>query len=272
MGYYDINGMPLNAVHDIKGRKIWAELLIPTRQYILHGAATKRPPNSMLLFEYGYEQGYRFVEADIFVTADGVPVLSHDATINTRARNDDGTALTETVTIEETTYANLLRYDFGLTVTPQYPGTRITTLADLLDFCREHEIFFMADVKRMSRTDALPIIYNMVLNKGMIDRCVWCVPNSSALTDLTGLNPNLMIEVEGNINNAVPWKNKTRAVVIGSSSYDTVFTAEMIENAHAQGFFTNAWTVNNQDMADSLWANGCDFITTNILLNSSIPE
>jgi glycerophosphoryl diester phosphodiesterase len=270
--YYGYDGTELNAVYAFDGNKLWDMLQEYTRQYILHGTATKRPPNSMLLFEWGYENGYRFVEADIFVTSDGVPVLCHDATINNRARNDDGTALTETVTIEGTTYAELLQYDFGLTVNPQYPKTRIATLAELLDFCVEHELLFMADVKRMSRTDALTIIHNMVADKGMIDRCVWCVPNSTAMTELTTKSHNLVVEVEGNISNATPLSNKTRAVFIGSSSYDTVFTAEMIANAHAQGFFTNAWTVNNQDMADSLWENGCDFITTNVLLNSSVPE
>lgn len=267
--YYDIHGNPLSEVYDIHGNTIWrAAPLLPTRQYILHGAAQVRPPNTMLLFEYGYQQGYRFVEADIFITADGIPVLSHDATINARARNDDGTALAETVTIEETTYEELLRYDFGLVGTKKYPGTRITTLAQLLDFCRERDVLFMADVKRMGRADALTIIYNLVMGKGMLDKTIWCVPG---LSELVAIDSNLMIEVEGNIASGLAWKNKARAVFIGSSSYWTVFTAEMVAQAHAQGFYLNAWTVNKQESADAMWANGCDFITTNELLNSSIP-
>lgn len=271
--YYDIHGNPLSAAYDITGRQIWsAPAALPTRQYILHGNATVRPPNTMRLFEYGYEQGYRFVEADIHITSDGIPVLSHDPTINARARNDDGTALAETVTIEETTYAELLQYDFGLSLATQYPGTRIATLSELLDYCREHDMLFMADVKRMSRTDAIAVVYNTVASHGMLDKTVWCMPTNAAMTELTGMDPNLMIEVEGNTNNGVAWKSKARAVFIGSSSYDTVFTAEMMADAHAQGFYLNAWTVNSQAAADALWANGCDFITTNVLLNSSIPE
>ncbi len=271
--YYDIHGNPLSEVYDIHGNTIWrAAPLLPTRQYILHGAATVRPSNSMLLFEYGYEQGYRFVEADIFITADGIPVLSHDATINARARNEDGTALAETVAIEETTYEELLQYDFGLVYTKKYPGTRIATLAQLLDFCREHDMLFMADVKWMSRSDMVSIVYNTVKSHGMLDKTVWCMPTNAAMTELTGMDSNLMIEVEGNVASGLAWKSRARAVFIGSSSYWTVFTAEMAAQAHAQGFYLNAWTVNNQESADALWANGCDFITTNELLNSSIPS
>ena len=269
--YYDINGKPLNEVYDIHGNVIWrAAPPLPTRQYILHGNAAVRPPNSMLLFEYGYQQGYRFVEADIFITADGIPVLSHDPTINARARNEDGTALAETVTIEDTTYAELLQYDFGLVYSTKYPGTRIATLAQLLDFCRDHEMLFMADVKRMNRSNAVTIVYNTVKTHDMLDKTVWCMPTNAAMTELTGMDSNLMIEVEGNTNSGLAWKDKARGVVIGSSRYDTVFTAEMMAQAHAQGFYLNAWTINNQETADALWANGCDFITTNVLLNSSI--
>jgi glycerophosphoryl diester phosphodiesterase len=270
--FYRFDGKPLSAAYAFNGTKIWDMLQEHTRQYILHGAAQVRPPNTMRLFEYGYEQGYRFVEADIYITSDGIPVLSHDPTINARARNDDGTALEETVPIEDTTYAELLRYDFGLSLTTKYPGTRITTLSELLDFCREHEMLFMADVKPMARTDALSIIYNMVASHGMLGRTVWCMPTTAALSELTGMNPDLMIEVEGNVSSGMTWKNKTRAVFIGSSSYSTVFTAEMAAQAHAQGFYLNAWTVNEQVAADALWANGCDFITTDVLLNSSVPE
>lgn len=268
--YFDINGNPLDAVYDINGQKIWsAPAALPTRQYILHGAATVRPPNTMRLFEHGYEQGYRFVEADIYITSDGIPVLSHDPTINARARNEDGTALTETVTIEETTYAELLQYDFGLSLATQYPGTRIATLSELLNYCREHEMLFMADVKSMDRTDALDIIYSTVKSHGMLDKTVWCAPN---LSKLVAMDSDLMIEVEGNVATGLAWESKARAVVIGSSSHSTVFTAEMMAQAHAQGFYLNAWTIDNQETADALWANGCDFITTNALLNSSIPE
>lgn len=270
--FYDIHGNTLSAAYGIDGRKIWDILQEHTRQYILHGAATVRPPNTMLLFEYGYEQGYRFVEADIYITSDDIPVLSHDPTINARARNDDGTALAETVTIEETTYADLLQYDFGLSLATQYPGTRIATLSELLDYCREREILFMADVKRMTRTDAINIVYNTVASHGMLNKTVWCLPNSTALSELVAMDPDLVIEVEGNVSSGTAWKAKARAVFIGSSSYDTVFTEEMMAQAHAQGFFLNAWTINNQETADALWANGCDFITTNVLLNSSIPE
>lgn len=271
--YYDINGKPLSAAYDITGKKIWsAPAALPTRQYILHGAAQVRPPNSMLLFEYGYQQGYRAVEADIYITSDGIPVLSHDPTINARARNEDGTALTETVAIEETTYEELLRYDFGLSLTVKYPGTRIATLSELLNYCREHEMLFMADVKPMVRPDAMDIVYRIVASHGMLDRTIWCAPSNAALSELVAMDSGLMIEVEGNVATGLAWKNRARAVVIGSSSYSTVFTAEMMAQAHAQGFYLNAWTIDNQAAADALWANGCDFITTNKLLNSSIPE
>lgn len=265
--FYDINGNTVTVLYDIDGNRLSGSFEGQPKQYILHGASSQRPPNSMLLFEWGLENGYRFVEADVFVTADGVPVLCHDNEINFRARNDDGTAIAESVKITESTYAELMQYDFGWTVTPKYPGTRICRLDDLLDFCNENGMCIMLDIKSATTTDGYDIIYNLVASRGMVGKTVWCVANNKYLTSI---DPNLTIEVEGVIATATPWKDKTAAVIIGSSSYATVFTKEFIDEAHANGFFVDAWTIDNQATADGLFANGCDFIITNKLLNSSI--
>ena len=125
----------------------------------------------------------------------------------------------------------------------------------------------MLDIKSVTTTDGYDVIYDLVASRGMKGKTVWCVSNNKYLTSI---DSGLTIEVEGVIASATPWKDKTAQVIIGSSSYATVFTKEFIDEAHSNGFLVNAWTIDNQDVADALFANGCDYVITNSLLNSSI--
>ena len=88
------------------------------------------PENTLPAFIMSCKKGFEYVECDVALTSDGIPVLLHDDTINRTARNADGSQLSEDVNIKDITYAQAVSYDYGLWKSTEYAGTQIPTFAE----------------------------------------------------------------------------------------------------------------------------------------------
>jgi glycerophosphoryl diester phosphodiesterase len=82
------------------------------------------PENSAEAVDYGFANGADAVEVDVWVTADGVPVVHHDATTD-RTTNWPGQQ------ISELTYAQLDRVSAGAWKGPKWSQVRVPTLAQV---------------------------------------------------------------------------------------------------------------------------------------------
>lgn len=69
------------------------------------GASAQAPENTLAALRLAIEQGADFVETDVRLTRDGIPVLLHDAELD---RTTDGSG-----DLSETTFAELARLDAG---------------------------------------------------------------------------------------------------------------------------------------------------------------
>ena len=88
------------------------------------GAAGVAPENTLPSFEAAWAAGVDWVETDVRLTRDAVPVLMHDATLD---RTTTGQGAVSAVTWDE-----LRRLDAGIRFAPDFAGTRVPRLADLL--------------------------------------------------------------------------------------------------------------------------------------------
>lgn len=111
------------------------------------GYNTEAPENTLPAFLLSKARGFAMVETDVCFTSDGVAVLLHDDTINRTARNSDGTALSSTVRISDITYAQALEYDFGIWKDAKYAGTRIPTLEEFLQLCKDNALHPYIEIK-----------------------------------------------------------------------------------------------------------------------------
>jgi len=82
------------------------------------------PENTMPAFERALTGDVDYVETDIQLSADGVPVLIHDPTVD---RTTDGTGRVAGLTL-----AQLRSLDAGSWYSPRFAGTRIPTLEEFL--------------------------------------------------------------------------------------------------------------------------------------------
>src|SRR3990170_4488837 len=85
------------------------------------GASSTHPENTLPAFEAAIGLGARIVELDVRVSAEGVPVVMHDPTVD---RTTDGSGA-----VHELTAAELARLNAGTADAP----TAVPTLAEVLD-------------------------------------------------------------------------------------------------------------------------------------------
>lgn len=120
----------------------------PYPRWVAHrGAGKLAPENTLAAFRLGAEHGYRMFECDVKLSADGVPFLLHDATLE-RTTNGHGTA-------GEQPWSALSQLDAGSWHSRAYAGEPIPTLHALARFCMANGHFLNIEIKPTPGAEAL---------------------------------------------------------------------------------------------------------------------
>ena len=108
----------------------FTDLLDRSRPLVIahRGASGSAPENTMAAFSLAVERGAEVVELDVQMTADGYPVVIHNATVN---RTTDGTGL-----VREKTLAELQTLDAGSWFETRFAGERVPTLEEVVTWAR----------------------------------------------------------------------------------------------------------------------------------------
>lgn len=129
------------------------------------GVATEYPENTMPAFQAAIEQGYPVIELDTDVTKDGQVILMHDRTINRTGRRKDGSVIEEKIRVDELTLAQLQEYDFGMWFAPQFAGTTVCLLEDVLAMCRVAGVKVKIDSKYSTYTSEQKALLFAILER-----------------------------------------------------------------------------------------------------------
>ena len=202
------------------------------------------PENTIPSFELAYRLGFRYIEGDVRWTADGVPVLMHDATINRTARNTDGTTLESTVNIADITYAEALQYDYGIFKGEFYKGTKLPTFDEVMKWCKTRNVYFQIDTTTgdWSETQMMSL-FTIVKKYGMLEHVLWESLYASKLRTLyaLGVKPkNSKISFYGNITTA----NVDTAYNLGCKSMSfqySLATYSLLQYALSKGLKPTVW-------------------------------
>ena len=108
--------------------------------WIAHrGAGKLAPENTLAAFREGARQGYRAFECDVKLSADDVPFLLHDSTLE-RTTSGQGVA-------GERNWSELSRLDAGSWHSPAYAGEPIPSLAAIAHFVRHNGFSVNLEIK-----------------------------------------------------------------------------------------------------------------------------
>lgn len=112
----------------------------PYPRWIAHrGAGKLAPENTLAAFRLGARHGYRMFECDAKLSADGVPFLMHDATLE-RTTNGRGTG-------GDLPWAELSQLDAGSWHSRAYAGEPLPTLETVARFCIANGCFLNIEIK-----------------------------------------------------------------------------------------------------------------------------
>lgn len=245
MSIYDINGNRQVIETPIMPRE--NGFALDMQHVIAHkGGMWGAPLNSIYSFEIAFEKGFSIIEADVQVTSDNIPVITHDQTINKYARNSDGTAIPTDIYVHEHTYQELSAYDYGIQYGSQYAGLGLLTLDQLLLFCRRHGLSLQIDTDstRNSASKA-PLIYEMVKKRGVLEYVMFDCPDVTVGEAYAQLDTSLNLMIQGVENSTVAdqvadqFNGRCRRLIAGTGISWTPNQAH-IDYVHALGMLIKA--------------------------------
>ena len=109
-------------------------------RWVAHrGAGKLAPENTMAAFRLGASHGWRMFECDAKLSADGVPFLMHDATLD-RTTNGKGVG-------GDKAWGELARLDAGSWHSRAYAGEPLPTLDNLARWCIANRFFLNIEIK-----------------------------------------------------------------------------------------------------------------------------
>jgi glycerophosphoryl diester phosphodiesterase len=103
------------------------------------GAPMRAPENSLESFVAAHEAGARWIETDVKLTSDGIPILMHDNTLD-RTTTGHGP-------VAEMTWEKMQTLDAGSWFSPAFSKTRVMSLAEVVAFCAVSKTRLVLELK-----------------------------------------------------------------------------------------------------------------------------
>ncbi len=108
----------------------------PYPRWIAHrGAGRLAPENTLAAFRLGAQHGYRMFECDVKLSADGVPFLLHDATLNRTTRTPAALGVGASAVAGDHPWGALAQRDAGSWHSRAFAGEPLPTLENIAQFC-----------------------------------------------------------------------------------------------------------------------------------------
>ena len=255
---------------------------MPTLNIAHRGGAALRPENSLAAFRHAMALGCDGAELDVQLSADGVPVVYHDARLNGGYTRKDGIWLAgETPPLKDLTLAELRRFDIGRPAgdyARQHPdmktvdGERIPTLRDVIALVRPAPGFrLLVELKcDTSEDSADPVALAdaallVVEEADFLSRTVFVGFDWRALARLHQMQPKTEIwcTSNGDIQGTAPLFNIIRG--LGGKGWFPHFwqlTPEAAALARSYDLKLAAWTVDDENEMRRLTALGIEAICT----------
>nr|WP_295774676.1 glycerophosphodiester phosphodiesterase [Rhodoferax sp.] len=120
----------------------------PYSRWVAHrGAGKLAPENTLAAFRLGASHGYRMFECDVKLSADGVPFLLHDATLQrtTNARTKLGKG--NSAVAGDHPWSTLAQLDAGSWHSRAFAGEHLPTLDNIAAFCIRNGYHLNIEIK-----------------------------------------------------------------------------------------------------------------------------
>jgi glycerophosphoryl diester phosphodiesterase len=228
------------------------------------GASARLPENTLPSFQGAIDAGADFVELDVRLTSDGVPVILHDPDVSATT---DGTGLIHTLTLQD---VKRLDASAGMGVPAEIP-----TLAEALELLSGRAGVNL-ELKNLPgepafdspREAVAEAVVRLVDDVGFEGPLLASSFNWLTIERIQELDPEIPT---GFLTTAGidPWAS---LVYVRSHGHDYVLPqapavlvagGEFVQEAHREGVLVGTWTVDEADRISELFEMGVDAVATN---------
>lgn len=219
-------------------------------------AAYFPPEQSLASYKLAYNMGMRMLLADVRKTSDNVLVCFHDASINSTARNSDGTTISETINITNHTLAELNAYDYG--IYKGYSNEGILTLDAFFKLCAQINCVPILETKVWLLVEDVNSIVTMVRKYGLQDGFIWAeMPDSTIATRTCTIIrqklPNATVMIRGG-----SYSNEALSTAVAFSSADNKTILSFTDCTHITAETVATCRENNIDIEYSMVSTEAD--------------
>lgn len=236
------------------------------RPIIAHrGASAYAPENTLPAFALALEQGADALELDVHLSADGVPMVIHDPTLERTTDRPGAVALLAADQIREADAGARFSPDGGKTFPWRNQGVRVPTLMEVLE--RLPQVPILLEIKTASAQEA---VRRTLLERHAEGRCVLASEDAATLEGFQ--QPPFMAGASGPDIARLYWRS-----LLGRSNDPVRYrllsvpvrhrglpvpTRRFVAAARRVGCPVHVWTVNHPRVARRLWSRGVAGIVT----------
>ena len=223
------------------------------------GASHAAPPNTLAAFQLAAEMGADGIELDVHLSADGVPVIIHDFSVD---GTTDGTGQVSSLTL-----AQLKELDAGSSFRPAFAGERIPTLEEVLRAAGDGLLLSIELKGSTFRESGLVrAVLKMVSETGVRERCLFSSFNPFLLRRAKRSAPEIPVGLLYAPDLPLPLRRAWMAPFLSHEArhpQHTMVDAQYVAWARRRGYRVNTWTVDDRAEMGRLIGLGVDGIITN---------
>jgi glycerophosphoryl diester phosphodiesterase len=220
------------------------------------GDRSLAPENTMPALELAMDE-LAYVETDVRLTRDGVPVLFHDTDLE-RVAGREGR-------IEDLDHDEVRRLDAGAWYSVDWSGERVPTLDAFLAALAERDgARALVELKAAWTPEEVRIVVDLVERHGLRGRVVlqsFSIETLQSVQRVAPTMPRIMLIRELPADPA-PLAEHLGVIGFGTTAASVTAAPEAVDLAHAAGIAVLCYTLNTQDTWEQVSALGVDGIIT----------
>lgn len=214
------------------------------------------PENTLPALQAVLDSDFDFVETDIQLTADGVPVLIHDIDVE---RTTNGTGL-----VSELTLAELKALDAGSWYGAEFGAVQVPTLDEFLDIFQSSKKKAMLELKGIWTQDQVRVVTGLIYARGVQSRVIFQgfdFETLEALQKAAPLFPRVLVQ-RFLPSDPVALANRFGAIAILTSAASLEDDPDAVSTMHEAGLGIILYTLNKKQKWSDALALGVDGIIT----------
>ena len=124
------------------------------------GASEIAPENTLIAFQYAKNNNINWIEFDIQLTQDNIPVVIHDSNLDRTTNSRENIDID--INIDQIKYNDLKKLDAGSWFNQKFKSTKIPSFQETFEFCNNNNINLCIEIKTANTLEQKKILVDKI--------------------------------------------------------------------------------------------------------------